>query len=1183
MAITITGTLTLDESFGLQTGGVAVGDEDNNDNDVSLATLLSEADTFYNRLFTAGGLNLPTTFASNVSVAKSADDFISVDNGAVTSLGFVDGDGNPLPVYGGADPGVATDLTAVDGGAIVLFADATLGDRLVLGVDGDGDIVFAIYMNPSDDLSTAQVWMVQLEAITNGDDTDDDEPVDLLDSIGVAAGSTLEFTFDTLPSGSNLFGIVGDQDTGLVIIGKDIVLKTDGTYISNQTQEIKTSQAGVNATIGIESQMFDPGDAAYFTFVNEPDPNVTGTNLGSTEADDADNISYGSTLEGTGAFVRIAQLQGNTAPTMSIQCFNIEDDPQGRNFIAERGQNDPGETVPLITAVRVYAPDGQTLLESYSAGAEAGDSDTITISVTNGVATIAGFGSNYLIEWDTNAEFDQVLISGVAGKFDIGGFGLTEAVTTSVDIGGSLLFEDDGPTVDLELKDGALLTVDDSDFATDDSITFANLFQTNSADFGTDGEGTDGSVYELLLGDSNSGLIDTLTGLEVILSINGDGTVITGEVDDGGTDVTVFTITLDATLGTVTLDQSRAMVHDDEDDDDESISPLTLATGTVSVQRTLTDGDDDSASDSVDISEIFEFRDDGPSLPPATQDVLDLVTDDTDLTPDTDTLSTDDIFTGAPDFGNDGPNQDDPIVYALRVVGTDPDSGLVDTATGRAILLTMDGDDVVGIVDEDGSGAIDGTEAIVAIRYSLSVPDPNDLDTETVTFTQYRAVVHDDVTDPNESTLPETVNGGLVFIDQTAIDGDDDVSGVVSVDLGAVTQLLDDGPTIGPVANSLVDFAAGDSSNEDLNGDVGEDPNSSPYKITYFTPTSLAGNVLLEGVQDSDTKVTYWADTSGNGTFGDETDTAYYTMELGDQGGEGDYTFTVLVNPPPSFTEFRFDDLPSGSNLFGIVGDEGAGLVIFGKTIGLKADNTYIANLTQEIKTSQAGLHDTIGIESQMFDPGDAAYFTFVNEPDPNVTGTALGSTEADDADNIAYDSTLEGDSAFIRIAQLQGSTAPKMSIELFNIEGDPQGVEMINERGQNEAGKDPDVTAVRVYAPDGETLLESYSAGAEAGLSSSITIAIVNGVATIEGFGTDYVIEWDADEDFDQTLITGVAGKFDIGGFGFNQGNDTPDQKLDFTAQVTDGDGDFGTASWSVGIDGTGIHDDNEVSGVII
>ena len=598
------------------------------------------------------------------------------------------------------------------------------------------------------------------------------------------------------------------------------------------------------------------------------------------------------------------------------------------------------------------------------------------------------------------------------------------------------------------------------------------------------------------------------------------------------------------------------------------------------------------------IGDTMFVDDDGPSLPPATQDVLELTTDDTDVDdPSTDTLSTDLIFTGSPTFGTDGPSLIDPILYSLRIAGADPDpeSGLVDTATGKKILLTEDGDDIVGIVDDSGDGTIGGTETTVAVRWSLSVPDPLDLDTETVTFTQYRSVVHDDPTDPEEDGLlgndePSTVAGGILFLDQTAIDGDEDPSSVSSFDLGAVSQLWDDGPSIGGVdgeiADSIVDFAAGATDSKSLEGVVGEDLKTSPYTLTDFTASITINGVELHGVADSTTKVTYWADTSGNDIFGDAGDTAYYTMELSQSanGGAGGYTFTVLVDPPPALTEFNFDDLPSGSNLFGIVGDADAGLIIFGEQIGLKADNTYIANQTQEVKTSQAGLHDTIGIESQMFDPGDAAFFTFVNNPDPDFTGLALGSTEADDADNILYGTTLEGDSAFIKIAQTQSGATRKMSIELFNIDdSNPQGVDMINARGTNEAGKDPDVTAVRVYAADGTTLLESFSGGVEAGMTNAITIEVVNGVATVQGFNTNYKIEWDADEDFDQTLITGVSGKWDVGGFGFVQSTATPDQKLDFEATVTDGDGDTDVATWQIGIDGTGSFNDNLVSGVVI
>jgi hypothetical protein len=716
-------------------------------------------------------------------------------------------------------------------------------------------------------------------------------------------------------------------------------------------------------------------------------------------------------------------------------------------------------------------------------------------------------------------------------------------------------------------------------------------------------EGYSGGAYSYI-GDQNtdSNLHDDTSVNVASVTIGADtwlyneANIATGVAKHG---VTVTIVGNDITvIGAKTGDTvTFTALNDPGDPNDGTFNRFTVeglaGTGAFDIGRIdLTQG----VTVSEPIGDTMFVDDDGPSLPPPTQDPLELTTDDT-LISDDDTLSTDLIFTAAPVFGTDGPNAIDPITYSLRIAGLDPDpdSGLDDTATGKNILLKVDGDDVVGIVDEDGSGTINGSEALVAVRWSLSGNDPLDKDTETVTFTQYRAVVHDDPTDPDEDGLPgsapSTVLGGLLFLDQTAVDGDGDVSAVSSFDLGAVTQLWDDGPSIGDsngeIDDGLVDFAAGDSVTNDLDGVVGKDPNSSPYTITDYTASLTINGVLLHGIlSNDDTLVTYWADTGNNGTFGDAGDTAYYTMELGDQGGSGDYTFTVLVNPPPATTEFNFDDLPSGSNLFGIVGDAAAGLIIFGHDIVLKADHTYIANQTQEVKTSQAGLHDTIGIESQMFDPGDAAYFTFVKNPDPNFTGTGLGSTEADDADNILYGSTLEGTSAFIRIAQLQGNTAPKMSIQLFNIDDDnPQGVNMLNARGVNEAGKDPDIIAVRVYAADGTTLLESFSGGVEAGLSNTITIAVnaATGVATVQGFGTNYVIEWDADEDFDQTLITGVAGKFDIGGFGFEQSSATPDQKLDFEATVTDGDGDTDVATWQIGIDGTGSFDDNHVDGVSI
>ena len=131
--------------------GRVVG-EDNNDNDVTLATLQTGLPTFYNRLFIAptAGLGLNTTFPTGVGVARSADTFITVTGtGGVASLGFTKADGTALPVFGGADPGVASGISALNGGAITLFADPVLGNRMVLGIDTANDKALAISSTPT--------------------------------------------------------------------------------------------------------------------------------------------------------------------------------------------------------------------------------------------------------------------------------------------------------------------------------------------------------------------------------------------------------------------------------------------------------------------------------------------------------------------------------------------------------------------------------------------------------------------------------------------------------------------------------------------------------------------------------------------------------------------------------------------------------------------------------------------------------------------------------------------------------------------------------------------------------------------------------------------------------------------------------------------------------------------------
>ncbi|RWD24478.1 MAG: hypothetical protein EOS22_22760 [Mesorhizobium sp.] len=101
------------------------------------------------------------------------------------------------------------------------------------------------------------------------------------------------------------------------------------------------------------------------------------------------------------------------------------------------------------------------------------------------------------------------------------------------------------------------------------------------------------------------------------------------------------------------------------------------------------------------------------------------------------------------------------------------------------------------------------------------------------------------------------------------------------------------------------------------------------------------------------------------------------------------------------------------------------------------------------------------------------------------------------------------------------------------------------------------------------------------------------DGTWTIKGLSTGDKVQWTTSGTHDRVLIEnvsnadGVSGNdnntFDIGGFGLSQAQPAPDEKLDFTVQIADFDGDTASDSFSIGIDGTGIFDDNHVDGVVI
>jgi len=227
-------------------------------------------------------------------------------------------------------------------------------------------------------------------------------------------------------SGSNLFATVGDVNNGLIVIAENPVIDpVTGLFSTSPNGVIKTSQGGGPTTIGVNSQMFDPGEGAYFTYVKNPDPNFLAgatDGLSPTEANDADNILYsGGTNTATSASTFIVQTQGGGSATMAITAFDIADSPQAKDFVSGLGSG----TQVNITSVTITHANGTT--ESETAG---GPNTSNNISFASGVATVGGLGSGDQIAWTTSAPHDRVLIEGVAGKFDIGGFQITQTQPT---------------------------------------------------------------------------------------------------------------------------------------------------------------------------------------------------------------------------------------------------------------------------------------------------------------------------------------------------------------------------------------------------------------------------------------------------------------------------------------------------------------------------------------------------------------------------------------------------------------------------------------------------------------------------------------------------------------------------------------------------------------------------------
>ncbi|WP_299942001.1 DUF5801 repeats-in-toxin domain-containing protein, partial [uncultured Nitratireductor sp.] len=201
----------------------------------------------------------------------------------------------------------------------------------------------------------------------------------------------------------------------------------------------------------------------------------------------------------------------------------------------------------------------------------------------------------------------------------------------------------------------------------------------------------------------------------------------------------------------------------------------------------LTDGDGDTASDTAELGALIKFEDDGPAIGLAPVEGGEIVLDETDNDADDGdvggllaavTVSSSALFTETATAGADGAQ---PKVYSLVLnAGA---TGLTDTLSGEAVVLSEEGGAIVGRTETGGDEV-----------FRISV----DADTGDITVSQSRALFHDqnpgsDAEAHDESLTPEVMNSGLVSLNVVLTDGDGDTASDTA-ELGALIKFEDDGP-----------------------------------------------------------------------------------------------------------------------------------------------------------------------------------------------------------------------------------------------------------------------------------------------------------------------------------------------------------------------------------------------------
>ncbi len=531
---------------------------------------------------------------------------------------------------GGAN-GLASGLKVTDGNTISLYSETDGTNSWIVGrVDGGtfaGKAAFAIAIDPATGAVSIADYLSLFHANPNNpNDTD------TLNSHTILANVTLtDGDGDTASDSADISDRIHFRDDGPSITSAF----SSGTVIQDETPGVQSSP-DPNAQNDVPSSGLPTGVLALFDAVTNKgvDPDVA--------VKDHDAIGFATS---SSPIVHETVNFGADGPAVSnsiVLALAIN----GGNGADSGLQTTDGHEIFLfkegsLIVGRYDGPDG---------GSDVTDTGTdpaafaIAIGQDGNISVAQYVSLKNPIPGSTDAAHDepttglknvQVSVTATDGDGD--------HTTQTVDVSGNIVFQDDAPQPSVSATSGTLI-IDETagqDAGTNDVATTpallalfaalpgspiqiaqsgAALFTTGS-DFGADGPGAPpNSVFGLNVVNGTDSGLNATDGRSIYLYH--EGNLIVGREGDVGTDAAnaagpvALAFSIDSGTGTLTLAEYTAIQHPNPLDPNEAGSPQTITNSALQVTFTLTDGDGDSSTASAGIGSLIQFRDDGPSITP---------------------------------------------------------------------------------------------------------------------------------------------------------------------------------------------------------------------------------------------------------------------------------------------------------------------------------------------------------------------------------------------------------------------------------------------------------------------------------------------------------------------------------------------------------------------------------------